>query len=236
MGGMNETPYLSVILPCRNQADHIRAIIESYYPALDTIGQPYELVVVPNACTDATVAVVLAMMEQERRIRVEESPLPGWGRAVLAGLRCARGELLCYSNSARTDPARIPPLVDVWRQNPSCIVKVCRIQRKAFLREIGSLLYNLEGRLLLGTRSGDVNGTPKLFSRPLCQRLDLRCEDDLLDMELMAKARRLGVQTLEIPVPGFRRHGGKSSTTLASAWKMYAGVWRLRGQLARCTL
>ena len=61
MGGMNQAPYLSVVLPCRNQADHIRTILLGYFAALDEIGQPYELVIVPNACTDATVAIVRAM-------------------------------------------------------------------------------------------------------------------------------------------------------------------------------
>lgn len=230
---MNESPYLSVVLPCRNQADHIEAVLSRYFAPLDSLGCPYELVVVPNACTDHTAALVRALAEADPRIRIAENPAGGWGRSVLTGLRGACGELLCYTNSARTDPACIPPLAELWRQHPSDLVKVCRVQRHAPLRELGSWLYNWEGRLLLGTHSPDANGTPKLFSRQLWERLDLHAEDDLLDMELLTQAARLGVRVWEAPLPGFRRHGGKSSTTLQSAWKMYLGVWRLRRGLSR---
>ena len=96
------------------------------------------------------------------------------------------------------------------------------------LRGWGSALYNLEGRLLFGIRARDVNGTPKIFSRELYDRLDLRETGDVIDMELMAGVSRKKIPIIEMPVTGFTRHGGKSSTNLKSAWKMYAGAVRLR--------
>jgi hypothetical protein len=36
-----------------------------------------------------------------------------------------------------------------------------------------------------------------------------------------------------MPIAGFKRHGGRSSTTFASAWKMYAGAWTLRRHLGQ---
>jgi hypothetical protein len=78
-----------------------------------------------------------------------------------------------------------------------------------------------------------VNGTPKFFSRELFEQAALESEGDMLDMELLAKAERLGVRVVEMPIAGFKRHGGKSSTTLASAWKMYTGAWKLRQKLRR---
>ena len=86
----------------------------------------------------------------------------------------------------------------------------------------------------LATLNGKLKakGRPPVAIREVPGNLE---DDDLLDMELMAKAFRMGVKTLEVPLPGFRRHGGRSSTTLSSAWNMYAGVWRLRGRLAGCT-
>ena len=112
------------------------------------------------------------------------------------------------------------------------MAKVRRERRGAPLREIGSWLYNLEARLLFGIRVRDVNGTPKVLPRALYERLALESLDDLLDLELLARARRRGVPILEMPVEGFKRHGGRSRTGLWSAWKMYAGALALRGRLA----
>jgi glycosyltransferase involved in cell wall biosynthesis len=224
---MDKRVFLSVVLPCRNQADHIAEVLTAYVPPLDGIGRAYELVVVPNACTDNTCAVVNKLAQGNPRIRVIENPKGGWGLSVLTGLAAARGELLCYTNSARTDPASIPELLALYEKSPFCLAKVRREKRGVVLRELGSWLYNLEAWLLYGIRVSDVNGTPKLMPRALYERLELFSPDDLLDLELLAKVTRLGTPIVELPVAGFKRHGGKSSTNLKSAWNMYLGGLKL---------
>ncbi len=42
----------SLILPVHDQADHIRRIVEAYVGVLRSKFEPWELVLVPNACTD----------------------------------------------------------------------------------------------------------------------------------------------------------------------------------------
>lgn len=208
-------------------------VLSRYIAPLESTGLSFELIVVPNACQDATVGIVQDVARDDPRIRVVENPDGGWGKSVLRGLQHARGELLGYTNTARTDPGHLPVLIDLYRQSQPCLVKVCRHNRQAPLREIGSWLYNLEARLLFRVAAADVNGTPKLFSREMFERAQLASQGDLLDLELMAQAARFGVPIAELPVAGFQRHGGKSSTTLASAWNMYRGAWRLRAQFAQ---
>ena len=153
-------PLLSVVLPCRDQADHVARVLKSYAAPLESLEGGYELVVVPNACTDATLQIVQGLAEDDPRLRALPIPLGGWGRAVLAGLAAARGQWLCYANSARTDPEHIPALLELARTQGEAVAKVRRERRGAPLREIGSWLYNLEARLLFGIRVRDVNGTP----------------------------------------------------------------------------
>jgi hypothetical protein len=63
-----------------------------------------------------------------------------------------------------------------------------------------------------------------VFERRFYDRLVLAQDGDLLDLELIAHAARLGVPVVDIPTFGFHRHGGKSSTTFRSAWRMYGGA------------
>jgi hypothetical protein len=177
--------------------------------------------------------VVEGLARRDPRIVVVENPKGGWGLSVRVGLDAARGEVLCYTNSARTDPEHVGLLVGLYLRHAPCVAKARRCRRQAPLRELGSLLYNLEGRLLFGIKARDVNGTPKVLPRELYRQLRLASDGDLLDMELMAKVVRRGVPVVEMPVAGFKRHGGKSSTTLASAWRMYVGALRLRAALGR---
>ncbi|HLW64531.1 MAG TPA: glycosyltransferase family 2 protein [Gemmataceae bacterium] len=224
---MKSEPVLSLILPCRNQGEYIGTLLPRYMPPLERAGLPFELIVVPNGCTDDTVAVVSRLAQQDERIRMVKLADGGWGRAVRAGLRLAWGSILSYTNSARTDPRLFPAFVERFLRNRDSLVKACREARQAPLRELGSALYNLEARLCFGLRCRDVNGTPKIFSRAFYESLSLTSVGDLFDLELIATASRAGVPVIEMPVHGFSRHGGKSSTTLSSAWKMYAGALRL---------
>jgi glycosyltransferase involved in cell wall biosynthesis len=225
---MRIPPLASVVLPCRNQADHIGQILPRYAAAFDRAGMPFELVVVPNASTDTTEQQVRALAAGDGRIRCVANPSGGWGLSVRVGLEAARGDVLVYTNTARTDPEAVPGFVRRHLEQPQALVKAARQQRKAVLREVGSWLYNLEARLLFGVRCADINGTPKVFSRPLYNRLALRQDGDLLDLELIAQATWLRTPILDIATFGFKRHSGKSSTTFRSAWRMYSGAVRLR--------
>jgi glycosyltransferase involved in cell wall biosynthesis len=225
---MSAHPLVSVVLPCRNEADHIGRIVPRYAAALDDAGVPFELILVPNASTDTTEDQVSALAATDLRIRWVGNPVGGWGLSVRRGLEVARGNVLVYTNTARTEPAVIPDFVRRHREQPFTVVKAARRQRSAALRSLGSWLYNLEARILFGVRCADVNGTPKVFSRDLYDRLVLAQNGDMLDLELIAQASRLGVPIVDVPISGFKRHGGKSSTTFSSAWRMYSSAPRLR--------
>lgn len=224
--------FLSVVLPCHNQADHIADVLRGYRAPMQAIGRPYELIVVPNACTDHTEAEVAAVAHEDAAVRVVASRQGGWGLAVRLGLDAADGEVVCYTNTARTLPKNIPPLLDMYLRHAPCVAKVRREKRQAPARAIGSWLYNLEARLLFGSRTTDVNGTPKILSRALYRDLKLRSDGDLIDLELIAKVTRREIPVLEVPVEGFQRHGGRTTTNLASAWKMYTGAIRLQRELS----
>jgi glycosyltransferase involved in cell wall biosynthesis len=218
---------VSLVLPCRNQADHIGDILPRYLEALAQTGAPFELVVVPNASTDATAEVVSEFASREPHVRVVGNADGGWGKSVRAGLDAARGDVLAYTNAARTNPAVLPTFFDRYRDRGPCLVKARREARRAPFRSLGSTLYNLEARACFGLRCSDVNGTPKVFSSELYRAARPCSTGDLLDLELMVRAHSLRVPIEEIPLRGFRRHGGRSSTTLRSAWGMYVGALRL---------
>jgi glycosyltransferase involved in cell wall biosynthesis len=220
----------SIILPVHNQADHIAPLVQSHRAALAGVAVPSEIVLVPNACRDDTAAICRTLAAADPSVRVVESELGGWGRAVRLGLKEARGDLLCYTNSARTTPDELTRLLRYALADPDVVVKANRKIREHWSRRIGSLIYNMECRTLFDLSNWDVNGTPKVFSRTACARLmELSRDDDLIDAEFSMICRREGYPMLEVPIFSQRRHGGRSTTNLRSAVKMYWGaieLWR----------
>ena len=217
----------SIVLPVHNQADHLALIVQGHLEALSQVAVASELVLVPNACRDDSVAVCRRLATEQPAVRVAESPLGGWGRAVKRGLREARGDLLCYTNSARTTPGELTLLLRYALAQPAVVIKANRKIREHWSRRIGSLLYNMECRTLFDLSNWDVNGTPKVFPRAFERLLALTRDDDLIDAEFSMICRRAGYPMVEVPIFSQRRHGGRSTTNLRSAVKMYWGAYRL---------
>lgn len=218
---------ISIVLPVHNQADHVEALVAEYQEALKRLSTPYELLLVENGSRDASWAVCQRLAEQSESVRAITINPGGWGRAVRGGLREARGDVICYTNSARTSSQELLLMVLYATVYPNVVVKANRRIRESTRRRLGSLLYNIECRVLFDLASWDVNGTPKVFPRAFAKLLALTRNDDLIDAEFNAICRREGYPMIEVPIFSTRRHGGKSTTNLRSAVKMYWGAYRL---------
>jgi glycosyltransferase involved in cell wall biosynthesis len=217
----------SVILPCHNQADHLGEVVARYIAATADLPLRVEFVLVPNSCRDDTPQVCRALAERHDHVRVVEVGEPGWGRAVRAGLEQARGDLLCYTNSARTSTEMLVLSLLFASVHANAVIKANRRIRDNILRRLGSLLYNLECRMLFDLPEWDINGTPKVFPRSASTLLALERDDDLIDLEFVVRCRRGGHPILEVPLLATERHGGESTTSLGSAVRMYVGALRL---------
>ncbi|MFH1114526.1 MAG: glycosyltransferase family 2 protein [Pseudomonadota bacterium] len=224
---MSGTPDVSIVLPVYNQADHIEHIAQSYFKALDSLKHSAEILLVVNASRDGSLERCRKLEQEHDSVRVLQNDLPGWGRAVRTGLAEARGDTICYTNSARTDAYTLALHVMVAVTNPALVIKANRRLRHPFMRRMGSVLYNVECRTLFDLPVWDVNGTPKVFSREVCRQLDLQEDGDLIDLEFILRCKQMGFQILEVPIVSAVRHGGESTTNYYSAVKMYWGAFKM---------
>jgi glycosyltransferase involved in cell wall biosynthesis len=220
-------PDVSIVLPIHNQAEHVEHIVESYVAELDRQPKRVEIVLVANGCTDGSERICHELAERHERIQVIELPEGGWGRSVKAGLRAARGEVLCYTNSARTTPQMLSLALIYSHAYPDVVVKANRKIRDNWRRRLGSLIYNLQCRALFDLPTWDINGTPKVFPRRFARLLELSSDDDLIDVEFIVRCRDAGYPVVEVPILATVRHGGRSTTNYASALRLYLGAYRL---------
>jgi glycosyltransferase involved in cell wall biosynthesis len=232
---MTAEPFFSVVLPVYNQVDHLQHIVDGFHAALENLRHPFELILVVNGSADGSLQVAHRLAALHPSVQVHADPQPGWGRAVRLGLGAARGEVIAYTNSARTTPFTLTAMLLLAIANPRHVIKANRRLRHPVLRRIGSVLYNFECRSLFNLATWDINGTPKIFHRDLVQQLDLQEDGDLIDLEFIVKCERLGREILELPIVSGERHGGTSTTGVASALRLYWGglrLWRTLGSPA----
>jgi glycosyltransferase involved in cell wall biosynthesis len=221
-------PVISIVLPVYNEAGYVDSVVGSYRESLKKLPHSFEIILVPNGCRDNSAEVCRALAERDACVRVVESEQGGWGRAVKLGLREARGQILCYTNLARTSPQDLVLHLLYAVAHPQVVIKANRKIRDNWRRRLGGLLYNLECRTLFDLTCWDVNGTPKVFPRDFDKLLGLTRDDDLIDAEFNLICRREGYPLLEVPTFARGRHGGgKSTTNYSSAVRMYLGAYNL---------
>jgi len=147
--------------------------------------------------------------------------------AVQEGLRGSQGELICFTNYARTSPNDLVLLLLYAVANPDSVIKANRKVRLSVLRRLGSLIYNIQCRQLFSLPFWDINGTPKIFPRKFDQLLKLTRNDDLIDLEFNIVCKENSYPLIEIPILSTTRFGGKSTTGYKSAVKMYWGAYQM---------
>jgi len=219
----------SIVLPVYNQESHIQAVLEEYVSGLERLPLAFEILPVVNGQRrDRTLEICRDLQSKFSSIRTLCIDAGGWGRAVRYGLSQSRGDLLCFTNSARTTSRDLLLALLYGSVHDDAVIKANRKIRESARRRLGSLLYNLECRALFDLPYWDINGTPKVFSRKLSRLLELTRDDDLIDLEFNIICRMEEYPVIEIPIFSSKRHSGKSTTSLNSAFHMYLGAWQMR--------
>src|SRR5262249_14388325 len=161
-------------LPVSRRDSSFRQTVERYVDVLPELRADCEILLVRNG-TRAGDAICRALATGGPvSVKMCSDTCEHWGDAIRAGLRSAGGDVLAYTDAVRTPPEALVAALRYSLQDPDVVVRANRRTRDTRLRKLGSLLFNIECRLLLGVSSWDVNGTPKVFRRHHQRLLELR--------------------------------------------------------------
>lgn len=223
--------FVSIILPVHNQADHIGFVVERYKDALSKIAVAHELILVVNGCSDDSLETCHELQKKYEALKVIHSEQDGWGRAIKLGLKEAQGDMICYTNSARTTAPELRQAILYALDNPDVVIKANRKFRYNPVRMLGSYLFNFECRFLFDLTVWDVNGTPKVFPKKFDNLCQLSRDDNLIDLEFNFICKMQNYPMLEVPIFSSKRYNGRSTTGWRSALRMYMGavaMWHAR--------
>lgn len=109
----SQEPMLSVVIPCKNEAENLPILIGEIATALS--GRPLEVLVIDDGSTDGTGdAALKAGRELGAKVRVfRHAASAGQSAAVRTGVHNADGDIIiCTDGDGQNDPAFMPDLVD----------------------------------------------------------------------------------------------------------------------------
>jgi dolichol-phosphate mannosyltransferase len=233
-GPADQEIYLSVVAPAHNEADNLPRLIEETTAALDSLGREWEMIIVNDASTDGTLALLRERMKTCTHLRVLSlQRRSGQTAAVDAGLRHARGSFLAMLDAdLQNDPADIPRLLDVLRAQGCDFVNGWRANRRdPWIRLVSTRVANRVRNWLTHEQIHDSACGLKVFRRECLDRLKLfngmhRFLPTLVKME--------GYRVVEVPVNHRPRTAGKAKYgVLNRVFKALRDAFAVRWMQAR---
>ncbi len=159
---------LSVLVPVHNEEDSIAPLVERVCAAFKDFGKPWELIIVDDGSTDATLVNArkeFAREELDLRI-VELQRNFGQAAALQAGIDAARGRLLVtLDGDLQNDPADIPAMIAKLEERQLDLLCGWRKDRQdgLVLRLIPSWIANALIRKVTGVRVHDYGCGLKIY-------------------------------------------------------------------------
>jgi glycosyltransferase involved in cell wall biosynthesis len=195
------TPTFSVVVPVYNEADFIPHALPTMVAEIETLGVPYEVLLVENGSTDDTARVAASVAPPS--VTVISRQVADYGSAMHEGFSRARGEWVVnfdidyfsatfLAKVLETDGA---DLVIASKRDPESE------DRWPMMRRLATRVFNLLLKGILNSGVSDTHGM-KAFKRDLVDDLNdqVVSRQDLFDTELVIRAERAGYRIAEVPV------------------------------------
>lgn len=116
MSGRSGAPSVSVIVPCRNERDHIRGCIDSIL-ATDYPRERLEIVVVDGESDDGTREILEARARDEPALRWLSNPARTTPAALNIGIRASSGRIVVRMDVHCRYPAHYIPRLVEWLES-----------------------------------------------------------------------------------------------------------------------
>ena len=159
---------LSVVVPLYNEEDSVGPLIDRMNECLVDYAAPWELILVDDGSSDATVATVRGILEHgQEHIRLLELQRNfGQTAAMQAGIDAARGEVIVtMDGDLQNDPIDIPRMVERLLREDLDLLSGWRKDRQdnMLMRKIPSRIANRLIGKITGVRLHDYGCSLKVY-------------------------------------------------------------------------
>lgn len=173
---MIESPYLSMVVPIRNEEEGVAHLIQQLVPALEGSRLPsYEIILVNDGSSDRTAEILHELCDDQPCFRVIHLRRSfGKGDALAAGFDQARGDLIATIDAdLQESPDQLDRLLSVFDEGADLVVGWRHQRRDGLGKRISSMLFNTLVRIAGGPPLHDGNCGFKLMRRELAAELPL---------------------------------------------------------------
>ena len=206
---------LSVVIPCRNEEGSLGRYEAELYPALDALGESYEIIAVDDGSSDGTRAALEALSRRKPlRLLIHERNR-GLGAALRTGFSAARGDWIAALDADLTfHPRHLAALLARQRETGADLVAGAPFEARdssvPWPLRLPSLMINAFYRGLFAHSFSSYTPMFRLYRKAALSTIDLKSEDFQISAEIAARFIKKGFRLAETPVPLTTRREGSS--------------------------
>jgi glycosyltransferase involved in cell wall biosynthesis len=212
---MSETPDISALVPCLNEAENVEAIAEAIANELTTAQVSYEIVFIDNGSTDGTIDLIKALCARDERVRlIVNNQNYGQMRSPTYGIYQTSGRAVIGISADFQDPPElIGDFIFRWRAGAQIVLGVRRSEDAPLtLRVLRALGYGFFERF------GDYRVIPGATGFGLYDRIVVDCLKQWRDPEPFFRGMLVesgfSLETIRYDRPP--RAGGQTKNNLAT--------------------
>src|SRR5215470_17704518 len=210
--------WVSVVMPCLNEADGVGKCVEKARRALGEMGVHGEVVVVDDGSAEIAARAGARVIHEPRR---------GYGSAYLRGFAEARGRYLVMGDADDTyDFSRIADFIAPLEAGGCDMVMGTRLRGTILPgampwshRWIGNPILSGMLKLLYHTRISDSHCGMRAFTRDAYERMNLRTTGMEFASEIVVNSLRARLRIHELPITYHPRIGESKLSGFRDAWR-----------------
>ena len=211
---------VSLIIPAYNEENTIRDVINSTAGVMDSLGLPYEIIVINDGSTDNTEMAALSTGYKIKYFSNETNR--GKGYSLRRGVQHAKGDIIITLDSdGEHKPKEIPSLLTPLFEGTE-VVSGSRFLGNGYhgvtskINQIGNYLFNLAIMILTGNYISDSQTGFRAMRKEVFEKLNLQSDGFEIETEITVKSLISGFRFKEVPITVERRKHSASKIKIIS--------------------
>jgi len=193
--------YISVVIPCLNEEKTIKECVQEAFKGIEQSKYDGEVIVSDNGSTDESKKIAI-----EHGARVVETPIKGYGSAIINGINNSKGDFVIVGDADMTyNFLDISKFVDKLENDADLVIGnrfKGGIEKGAmpFLNKyLGNPFLSMIARLFFRIDIGDFHCGLRAVKKTVYNRLNLKSTGMEFASEMILKAALLKFKIVEIP-------------------------------------
>lgn len=231
---MTQKYELTVLIPCLNEAETLETCIQKAQTCIKENNLKAEILIADNGSDDGSQEIA-----KRNGARVIDVPVRGYGAALIAGIKAARGEYTIMADGDDSyDFGSLMPYIKKLRAGYDLVMGNRFLggiepgAMPASHRYLGTPVLSFLGRLFFHNNIGDYNCGMRGFNTAKMQTVYFKCTGMEFASEMVAKCSLKQFKIAEVPTP--LKKDGRSRAPYLRTWN---DGWRhLKFMLTYCPM